>query len=80
MMKSNNSEQVVQDLILNKPTAEIKSVSYDWETNIAKVGVLFKEENARISHMRYWEQETNGQEVTATQIEDFISNELNDFE
>lgn len=79
-MKSTNAKQTVKDLTLNKPTAAIKSVDYDWDTNVAKIGVVFHEENANYKHMRFWEMDTNGEEVTAAEVEQFINNELKDFQ
>ena len=79
-MKSTDANQIIQDLTLNKPTAAVKSVEYDWDTNVARIGVLFQEENANYKHMRFWNMDTNGQNVTADEVETFIRNELVDFE
>ena len=75
-----NKIVTVQDLTLNKPTAEIKGVAYNWATNKANIQILFKEEGSINGHERSLEMDTNGEEVTAAQVNAFIKNELKDFE
>lgn len=69
----------VQDLTLNKPTATIKSVAYDWTNNTASVAVVLKEEGAQYEHLRKFEMSTEGKEVTTLEIENFIKSQLPDF-
>lgn len=78
-MKS-NKQISIQDLILNNPTATIKSVVYDWENDTAAIEVIFQEEGANYKHSRSFEMNTNGEVITPYQIKEFIKTELKDFE
>ena len=77
-MKANKVIEIF-GLKLNKPTARIKGVTYDWDTNIARINIIFREENSFHEHSRGIEMPTNGEEVTASQVEEFIQSELPDF-
>jgi len=67
--------------LLIKPSVSIASVDYDWETNIASILLIIKEEGANFNHGRSVDLQTDGLAVTATDVENFIANYLgNDFE
>jgi hypothetical protein len=78
-MKADN-QITVKGLVLNKPTATIKGVVYNWENDTALVEVIFQEEGANYKHSRSFEMNTHGEVVSPTEIREFIKNELTDFE
>lgn len=75
-----NTEVTIQDLILNKPSATIKAVVYDWENDTASIEVIFQEQGSNFKHSRSFEMNTNGDKVSPDDIKLFIEDQLKDFE
>lgn len=69
----------IQDLTLNKPTATIKGVVYNWENDTALVEVIFQEEGANYKHSRSFEMNTNGDKLEPNDIMEFVALQLPDF-
>ena len=51
-MKANGEIQITEELTLTNPSAEVKTVSYDWNNHVVNVELIFTESQGSFQHSR----------------------------
>lgn len=77
-MKANTTIETF-DLKLNKPTLKVGSVTYNWNTDICQIQLIFQEENSLFKHSRQLEYDTEGTSKTPADILDYVKTQYPQF-
>jgi hypothetical protein len=75
-MKATGKVKITEELTLNNPTGEIKSVTYDWSgTDNVSIEIIFIEEGSNLKNSRTFTFKNEGSgALTGEAIKDYISN------